>query len=1058
MTPSTRKRFLIGAGGFVGLLVVVLLALPSLIDMNAYKPEIVAQAKQATGRELVIDGPISLSLLPMPTVRLDGVRFPNAAGSKNPNMVEAKSIVAQPSLLALLTGRMEASEVTLVEPRIVLEIDAKGRPNWAFGAATGEPQALPVKNVAVENGTVMFSDARTGLSITATKANLTASAGSIDGPFSAAGSATVDDAAVKIELSVGAKGPAGYDADVVLEAAGGRLAYRGTLSELGLDARLSGRASASAENLVLFVETLARIAGQPRPRLPRLLAGKFRFEGPVELSRTAVAARDFTLVLGDDKGTGSLTATVEPTLTVDARFTAARLDLDHWLQTVVLPPDITDEKLPELPSPPGSTPSRTTSPGPSWLASLDARLALEVGELIYRKQAVRNIAVALDARSGVVAVPKFAAALPGDLVVQAASTMSGDAARPRVSGDFHLDGPKLRETLAWLGVDLSAVPADKLTRLGMRGKMSSRGGNVQVDDMAFELDDLEGKGSVTVAFTIPLSIVTQLELATVDLDSFVVPPAQGSTARRTSPTETVVPILALLGPSLGLKLGIAKIGYRGDMISGVDINVARQAGTLKLNDFRVANLGGARLEVRGAVANYWTPQPHANVAFRFDAPDIDRVLKLADMPPTGLGAVSASGGASGTWESLAIRDGALSALGSTVRATGALALLGMSEGRIRSVSYKGNVVVNDQPIDASIEADLAGRPNISADLKADAFDFGKVGRAGGARRSPARGQSAAESETIDTGALRSFDGKFRLVAGSLGGATPMRFGNADIAAGLKDGRLTITHFKGGLYGGSLSLAGTVDATQPTLAFDLKGDANGIRVADVMRGTSGTNEVGSLIGITLDGILNANDIAVRGSGSTVGELKASLAGGARVSGHIHPRADRFLQVVGAAATGVTGGVIDATLGNLMSLFGDSGGVGVGNLLNAVSLVLNRFVNHDNPLSGEVDIAGGVLSDRHLRLQGNGATAGIVTRTNLGNATTDTTVSFTLAEEPSAPYLIMTARGPLSGPAFSAARGSAKDPPGMVNIMSTIRKAPSLLPDISIPTPRIPNPFK
>ena len=89
---------------------------------------------------------------------------------------------------------------------------------------------------------------------------------------------------------------------------------------------------------------------------------------------------------------------------------------------------------------------------------------------------------------------------------------------------------------------------------------------------------------------------------------------------------------------------------------------------------------------------------------------------------------------------------------------------------------------------------------------------------------------------------------------------------------------------------------------------------------------------------------------------------------------------------------------------------------------------------------------------------GATAGIATRTNLGNATTDTTISFTLAEDPSAPYLIMTARGPLSGPAFSATRGSAKDPPGMVNIMSGIKKAPSLLPDISIPTPHIPNPFK
>ena len=63
MTPVLRKRLLIGAGGIVGLLIVALLAAPALIDVNSYKSQIVAQVKKATGRELVLSGPISLSLL-----------------------------------------------------------------------------------------------------------------------------------------------------------------------------------------------------------------------------------------------------------------------------------------------------------------------------------------------------------------------------------------------------------------------------------------------------------------------------------------------------------------------------------------------------------------------------------------------------------------------------------------------------------------------------------------------------------------------------------------------------------------------------------------------------------------------------------------------------------------------------------------------------------------------------------------------------------------------------------------------------------------------------------
>ena len=190
----------------------------------------------------------------------------------------------------------------------------------------------------------------------ADKANFSASVGSIDGPYSLAGGATINDAPVKIDLAVSAKSAAGHAVDVALEAGGGRLSYKGTLSELGPKARLSGRASASADNLVAFAETLTRIAGQPQPRLPPLLAGKFRFEGPVDLSPTAVAARDFKLTLGEDSGSGSFALNLTPALAVDARFTASRLDLDRWLAAIALPD--------QLAAPPPRPAAPPTAPRP----------------------------------------------------------------------------------------------------------------------------------------------------------------------------------------------------------------------------------------------------------------------------------------------------------------------------------------------------------------------------------------------------------------------------------------------------------------------------------------------------------------------------------------------------------------------------------------------------------------------------------------------------------------------------------------------------------------------
>jgi uncharacterized protein involved in outer membrane biogenesis len=1063
MTPTTRKRLLIGGGGIVALLVAALVALPALIDVNSYKPLIVSQVKTATGRDLVIDGPISLSLLPTPTVSVTGVKFFNAPGSKNANMVEVKSVTVKPSLLALLGGSIEVSEVTLVEPKIVLEINAEGKPNWEFTPSVAEakpaaakpstPRPLSLGRLTIDNGTLIFSDSKAGLSVVADKANFTASVGSIDGPYSLAGDASINGAPLRLDLAVGARGSKGHTADLALQAGGGKLGFKGTLSELGAAAKVSGVASASAESLTTFVGTLVKLAGQPEPALPPILAGKFSFDGGIDVSQTAFAARDFKMALGQDSGSGSLSVALKPKLAVEGKIAVPKLDLDRWLAAL-------QQSAPAAtPAAPAAAPaSAPAAASQSYLGDLTAKLAFDLGEVIYNKQPVRNVVVEIDARGGAVAVPKLTATLPGDMVLQAQSTLTGDPARPGVTGQFSLVGPKLRETLTWLAVDLSAVPPSKLQKLSLRGRMSSTGGNVQVSDAVFELDELKGSGGVTVTFTVPLSIVTSVSLDTLDLDSFLVPvaaqqkPAAASGASA-PPSGPVVP-----GPSVGLKAKVARLIYNKETIQGVDVDVALQGSTLRLNDVKVSNLGGARLAVRGTVANYSAPQPRADIAFNFEAPDMSRVLKVAGTTAPGdLGAVSASGGVAGTVEQLTLRDLNVNAMGQSVKATGTLAMPGASRGAPHSASYKGNLVLNGQALDGSIDARLTGRTTINADLRASVLDLDRIGGSGGAPARPAaRGQAA--SKPIDTAPLRSIDGSLKLVAGTLVNS-PLRIGNADLSASLKDGILTVQHFKGSLYGGSLALAGTVNATRPALSFDFKGDANNIILGEMLRSTSGSNEFGSAVKVTVDGKLNANGITVRGGGTTSDQIRASMAGGAQLGGHIFIGADRALQMLGSMAAGAASTVIDQTLGNVLGAVGQRG-MSPTSMLNAISLVLNRFVNHDSPIGGQIDIAGGVLTDKGLTVQGNRATARISTRTNLGASTTDTTVNFYIAEDGSAPYLITTARGSMSSPSLNVSRGSAKDPPGMASTLPGAQQLQqleqilpgqprSLIPNIPIP---------
>jgi len=1052
MTPSARKKVLIGAGSVLVVLIAALLLAPVFLDLNSFKPQIAAQVKKATGRDLEIDGPVALSLMPVPSVNVTGIRFLNASGSRNANMVEVKSITVKPSVLALLRGDIEMTEVSLVEPRIVLEINAEGKLNWDFTpsagqAAPAEPKtgsSLPLSlgKLTIENGTLIFSDARVGLSVVAENATVTASVGSMSGPYSVVGAATVNGAPLKVDLGVGAKERDGLPTSLALEAGGGKLGFKGTISELGPDARIAGLANASADSLSTFVATLAGLAGQPAPVMPQLLANRFSFNGGVEISQTGFAARDFKMALAGDSGSGSIAVTLKPALAVEGKLALPKIDVDRALAELSKPsaPPAAAGK----PAPPAAP---TTTGGASVLDALTAKVSIEAGEVIYNKRPIRNAVIELDAKGGTIAVPKLAAILPGDMVLQARSTMSGDPARPTVAGEFSLVGPKLRETLDWLAVDVSSVPANKLSRLSLKGRLGSNGGKVEVNDAAFELDDVKGTGGVAVTFSVPLAIMTRLEIDTIDLDSFLARPADGQKKPPAPTPATAATKPSAPGPSLGLKLKINRAIYNKDTIGGIDVDLAAKGRTLELNDIKVSNLVGARLAVRGTVADYESVLPRADIAFNFEAPDMGRVLKVAGATaPAELGLVTASGGVSGTVEALTFRELRVAAQGQSAQIDGTLAMPGASRGPPASIGYNGKVTAAGQTIEGTVDARIAERPRITADLKTTLLDLDKMGGAAPAPP-PARGArpaaAAPASSAIDTSAMRAFDASLKLSAATLVSA-PLRLSNADIAVTLKDGVLTLQHFKAGLYGGALDLSGTVNGSKPVIAFDLKGDASNIQLGEMLRGLSGTNQFGGTVKVTVDGRLSANGIALRGSGTTPEQVKASMVGGAQLGGHVFVGADKTLTALGTAAAGAVGGVIDNTLGNALGITGMKGGIGPGNLLKAVSVVLNRFVNRDNPISGHLDIAGGILSDKSLIVSGNRATANIVTRTNLVASTTDTTVNVMIAEDGSAPYIIATARGPFSKLSYNAVRGSAKDPPGMADTLTTT--TPNAIPNI------------
>jgi uncharacterized protein involved in outer membrane biogenesis len=179
--PPSRRR-----GRRALVVLAVLVAIPAagygtlryLLRDDILRPRLLAAVEQATGRSLTLSGPIGLKLSLVPTVTLDGVAFANPPGASRPDMLTARRVEAKLALIPLLSRHVAFERVTLIEPDLLLEMDAEGRGNWRFTPArppgqapttptpaepaANTPLALSIAAIGIEGGRIGWRDPRSG--------------------------------------------------------------------------------------------------------------------------------------------------------------------------------------------------------------------------------------------------------------------------------------------------------------------------------------------------------------------------------------------------------------------------------------------------------------------------------------------------------------------------------------------------------------------------------------------------------------------------------------------------------------------------------------------------------------------------------------------------------------------------------------------------------------------------------------------------------------------------------------------------------------------------------
>jgi len=179
---------------------IAILALAVTFDANNYKPQIIEQVENATGRDFAIDGDIDLSVFPWVGLKVEGVTLGNAAGFKAAKFARIEQLDVKVSVLPLLKKEVQINTIRLHGLDVALEVNEAQLNNWSDLAKAEKEkpeqpdvkeetagggfslQSLQVEGFEFVDAVINYDDRSSGMRAQVSELNLKTSAIEFDKP------------------------------------------------------------------------------------------------------------------------------------------------------------------------------------------------------------------------------------------------------------------------------------------------------------------------------------------------------------------------------------------------------------------------------------------------------------------------------------------------------------------------------------------------------------------------------------------------------------------------------------------------------------------------------------------------------------------------------------------------------------------------------------------------------------------------------------------------------------------------------------------------------------
>jgi AsmA protein len=317
-----------------GVALVCLIATSWFLNRDALQKAVEAQIRNVTGLELVVKGPIDISVFPASYVSFHDVGL-KGGGTADPAL-HVDVLTANLRLLPLLLRRFEIADVMMLRPAIHVVRDANGDSNWTPFVETivrtmkpGAENQVSFSEIRIQDGVLNYRDA-SGDSEKLADIDLSLAWPSISRSFAATGQ--FDWRGERVDGSVSAS-------DFLALLSGERSGLKARLTsaplKLAFDGNVANRTSLLMEGTVTVDSASLRNAfrwtGQPPPGSGGF--GRFALKARANVVGGSVALTNVNVELDGNVAEGVMTFNNSGRQTLQATLAAGNLDFTPYIST-----------------------------------------------------------------------------------------------------------------------------------------------------------------------------------------------------------------------------------------------------------------------------------------------------------------------------------------------------------------------------------------------------------------------------------------------------------------------------------------------------------------------------------------------------------------------------------------------------------------------------------------------------------------------------------------------------------------------------------------------------